>query len=341
MSSVTMSIASAAGSRAAAAAGPDPDQRPALRPVRGERGLLGRDGREPLGPVGRRGPPTRRAGSRPAGSLSTSPTLRHRSRVRGRRRAAGPACRRTRQCPTYVPTSFVAAPAAVGRSSLLRSCITTSLAVPTAAGNTASAPACAGTARRSSPPVPDLVPICRSTICTCLARQSPAISSWVSRSSASCHRSSWRARSLAMVTSDARICSSSPDRQAAGGEQVRGRRPTARARPAGGPAGPARASVSARNLATNPGSLAPDRNSSSRNCTDWKPLAGASAARNSRKSCGVIVSSTSIWLTSSRSMTCTRRSRCRARQVTAPSVLASIASRTAVSSCSSCLNHSS
>ena len=36
----------------------------------------------------------------------------------------------------------------------------------------------------------DLVPICRSTMATCRARHSPASSSWVSRSSASCHWSS-------------------------------------------------------------------------------------------------------------------------------------------------------
>ena len=37
------------------------------------------------------------------------------------------------------------------------------------------------------------------------------------------------------------------------------------------------ASVSPRNRSTKDGSLAPERNSSSRNCTDWNPLAGASA----------------------------------------------------------------
>ena len=38
--------------------------------------------------------------------------------------------------------------------------------------------------------------------------------------------------------------------------------------------------------------MAPERNSSSRNCTLWNPLAGASRSRKTRKSCGVIVSST-------------------------------------------------
>jgi len=33
-------------------------------------------------------------------------------------------------------------------------------------------------------------------------------------------------------------------------------------------------------------------NSTSRNWTDWNPEAGVSSERNSRKSCGVIVSST-------------------------------------------------
>ena len=58
--------------------------------------------------------------------------------------------------------------------------------------------------------------------------------------------------------------------------------------------------------------MAPERNSSSRNCTDWNPLAGASRWRNSRKSCGVIVSSTSTCETSTPSTTCARRSRCEA-----------------------------
>ena len=55
--------------------------------------------------------------------------------------------------------------------------------------------------------------------------------------------------------------------------------------------------------------LGPDRNSISRNCTDWKPLAGASFSRKARKSCGVMVSRTWIWSIRTRSTACTRRNR--------------------------------
>lgn len=88
---------------------------------------------------------------------------------------------------------------------------------------------------------------------------------------------------------------------------------------------------------TNDGSLAPDRNSISRNCTDWNPLAGDNRCRNVPKSCGVIVSRMSTCWISVRSMVCTRRSRCCASQSSPDS----IASRDAVISCSTCLNHSS
>ena len=50
MSSVTMSTTSRAGAQAAASPAADPDQGPALRPVRGEPGLLGRDRGQPPRP---------------------------------------------------------------------------------------------------------------------------------------------------------------------------------------------------------------------------------------------------------------------------------------------------
>ena len=76
------------------------------------------------------------------------------------------------------------------------------------------------------------------------------------------------------------------------------------------------------NLRGTPGSFAPDRNSSSRNCTDWKPLAGASFERNTRKSWGVMVSSTASCATSTFSIASTRRSRWRAHR-SRPSLIAS------------------
>ena len=75
----------------------------------------------------------------------------------------------------------------------------------------------------------------------------------------------------------------------------------------------------------------------SRNCTDWKPDAGASLFRNAMKSCGDIVSSTDSCSTSSRSISCTRLNRCSVTG-TLPS---NILSRHDSSSNSSSLNHSS
>ena len=85
---------------------------------------------------------------------------------------------------------------------------------------------------------------------------------------------------------------------------ARGTRPTASARPAAARSRVPLVRRGRRQPATYAGSLAPDRNSISRNCTDWKPLAGASCARKARKSCGVIVSSTSTCSTSTRSIAC-------------------------------------
>ena len=59
-------------------------------------------------------------------------------------------------------------------------------------------------------------------------------------------------------------------------------------------------------------SFNPETNSTSRNCADWNPLAGVSTARNSRKSCGVIVCSTAMCSINTRSIACTRVNRCRA-----------------------------
>src|ERR1043165_5052277 len=57
-----------------------------------------------------------------------------------------------------------------------------------------------------------------------------------------------------------------------------------------------------------PASLRPEANSTSRNCIDWKPLAGLSWSRKPRKLIGVIVSRTCICATRSFSISTTRRS---------------------------------
>ena len=84
-------------------------------------------------------------------------------------------------------------------------------------------------------------------------------------------------------------------------------------------------------------SRSPEIHSIARNCTDWKPDAGASGSRNSRKPSGPMVSSTSRWSSSSRSTASTRRS----AGAAACGRPASSASRAATSSCRMSLNHSS
>ena len=133
----------------------------------------------------------------------------------------------------------------------------------------------------------------------------------------------------------------SPAGEARGRAARRGRRPTASARRAARRAAACSASVSPRNRSTYDGSLAPERNSSSRNCTDWKPLAGASRCRNSRKSCGRHRLQ-HVDLVDQHPLDHVHP----LQQVLGPPQPAavapsSIASRAAATSCSSCLNHSS
>ena len=71
-------------------------------------------------------------------------------------------------------------------------------------------PAARGTPPRVEPPVPVLVPIIRSTITTCRARQAAASSSCWSSASASAQTSAYDDRSCAAVRSESRISSSSP-----------------------------------------------------------------------------------------------------------------------------------
>ena len=165
---------------------------------------------------------------------------------------------------------------------------------------------CGGTSSRSTRRCRTSTPIIRSTMVTCRARQLAASSSCWSSASLTAHTSAYcdavvgdGPQRLADLVVGVR-------REPVGDGARRGTRPTGSARRAGRRSRACSASVSPLNRSTYAGSLAPERNSSSRNCTDWKPLAGASRCRNSRKSCGVIVSSTSIWCTSTRSMTCTR-----------------------------------
>ena len=81
----------------------------------------------------------------------------------------------------------------------------------------------------------------------------------------------------------------------------------------------------------------PSTASSSRNCHDWNPLDASSRTRNPENSRGVIVSSTSIWATTTLRIVRIRRS---VRIECDVSPASSNACRWA-SSCSSCLNHSS
>ena len=184
------------------------------------------------------------------------------------------------------------------------------------------------------PPVPRFAPISRSTISTCSERHRATFSSWSSRASETAN-SSPCARAIA--TSDsARRASSSAGMGcpcASRSEQNPSQRVGSSRRRSSRPSSSGEVARSCRN----PGSFSPLMNSISRNCADWNPEAGARRSRNERKSCGDIVSRTSMCSISTRSIAWTRVRKCRARSVS----WAKNRSRTDSSSNSICLNQSS
>ena len=204
-----------ATSRRSRRRGEDAHVRRALRAVGGELPVRQGVAAHVLGRPARRGPRRRRAGSSGARKAREADrrSAASRRRLRGavEQLALGPfesrvrvrhARRHRRRRPPWIPAARFAAHVVGGRSRTLAPPrlasvpgLTGASAAPRAAGSSAGRAGCAGTAHRCEPPVPDLVPICRSTIVTCRDRHIAAFASWSSSRSASSHTSPYVVRS--------------------------------------------------------------------------------------------------------------------------------------------------